>query len=54
VAFSRDRVVPKIMNTMMNTKETRRRCLTVDHVDTYDAKGDPKYLGWMYQGAARA
>jgi ubiquinone/menaquinone biosynthesis C-methylase UbiE len=27
--------------------------LTFDHVDTYYAKGDPKYLGWMYQGVAK-
>jgi len=28
--------------------------LTIDHVDTFYAKGDPKIMGWMYQGIARA
>lgn len=28
--------------------------LTIDHVDTFYAKGDPKFLGWMYQGVAHA
>jgi ubiquinone/menaquinone biosynthesis C-methylase UbiE len=26
--------------------------MTMDELDTYYAKGDPKYLGWTYQGRA--
>jgi hypothetical protein len=55
MAVSRDRVFPTIMNTMMNTKETRSVREEVCAPLAGDmACGDPKYLGWMYQGVAGA